>query len=96
MSRTVQIFRWSLKFLASFLGLPAVLFYMYDPLSENPAHPAFMKIEIRPEINISMFNCAAVKKWKRSIARFPSYGAKHITDAERKFSRKCNVFTLLQ
>ena len=29
-----------------------------DPLNENPAHPPhFMKIEIRPEIGISMFNC---------------------------------------
>ena len=53
-----------------------------------------MKIETRPEIGISMFNCAAVKKWKRSIACFPSYGAKCIADTERKFSRKRNVFTV--
>ena len=32
-----------------------------DPLSENPAHPAFMKIEIRPEICTPMCNYAAVK-----------------------------------
>ena len=43
-----------------------------------------------------MFNCAAVKKSKRSVAWFPSYGAKRITDVERKFSRKRNVFTLLR
>jgi len=55
-----------------------------------------MKIEIRLEISISMFNCAAVKKWKRSVAWFPSYGAKRITDTERKFSRKCNAFMLLR
>ena len=35
-----------------------------------------------------MFNCAAVKKWKRLVAWFPSYGAKRIADAECKFSRK--------
>ena len=27
-----------------------------------------MKIKVRLEIGISMFNCAAVKKWKRSVA----------------------------
>ena len=56
----------------------------------------FMKIEIRPEIGISMFNCPAVKNWKRSVAWFRSYGAKRIEDAERKFSRKRNILTLLQ
>ena len=56
----------------------------------------FMKIEIRPEVSILMFNCAAVKKWKRSVAWFPNYGAKCIADAERKFPRKHNVFTLLR
>ena len=30
------------------------------------------------------------------VAWFPSYGAKHIVDAEHKFSRKLNVFTLLR
>ena len=44
--------------------------------------PHFMKIDIRPEIGISMFNCAAVKKWKRSVAWFLSYGAKRIVDTE--------------
>ena len=34
--------------------------------------PHFMKIKIRPEIRISMFNCAAVKKWKRSVGWFLS------------------------
>jgi len=53
-----------------------------------------MKIEIRHEIGILMFNCAAVKKWKRSVAWFPSYGAKRIADTECKVSRKRNVFTL--
>ena len=50
-----------------------------------------MKIKIKPEIGISMFNCAAVEKWKRSVAWFPSCGAKSIMDTERNFSRKCNV-----
>ena len=27
-----------------------------------------MKINIRPEISISMCNCAVVKKWKQSVA----------------------------
>ena len=43
-----------------------------------------------------MFNCAAVKKWKRSVAWFLSYGAKCIADVECNFSRKHNVFTLLR
>ena len=46
-----------------------------------------MKIEIRPEIGISMFNCAAVKKWKRSVAWFASYGVKRIADAERNLRK---------
>ena len=54
------------------------------------------KIEIRPEISVSMFNCAAVKKWQWSVTWFQSYGAKCIGDAEHKFSRKRNVFTLLR
>ena len=70
---------------------------MCDPLNENPAHILhFMKIEVRPEISLSMFNCAAVKKWNRLVVWFPSYEAKRIADAERKFLRKRNVFTLLQ
>ena len=38
-----------------------------------------------------MFNRAAVKKWKRSVAWFPSYTERNasLADAERKFSRKC-------
>ena len=56
----------------------------------------FMKIEIRPEIGIPMCNCAAGKKWKRSVAWFPSYRAKCVADAERNFSRKRNGFMLLQ
>ena len=39
-----------------------------DPLSENllkTCHiPYFMKIEVGPEIGISMFKYVAVKKWK--------------------------------
>ena len=35
-----------------------------------------------------MFNCVAVKKWKRSVAWFPSYGVKCIADVE---CRKRNV-----
>ena len=54
--------------------------------------PHFMKIEIRPEIGISMFNCAAVKKWKWSVVWFLSYEAKHIADAECKFLRKRKRF----
>ena len=50
-----------------------------------------MKIKIRPEIGTSMFNCVAVKKWKRSVAWFPSYGVKCIADVEGNFSRKRNV-----
>ena len=43
-----------------------------------------MEIEIRPEIGILVFNCAAVKKWKQSVAWFPSYGVQRITDAEHE------------
>ena len=43
-----------------------------------------------------MFNYAAVKKWKQSVVWFLSYEAKRIVDAERKFLRKHNVFTLLR
>ena len=32
-----------------------------------------------------MFNSAAVQEWKRLVGWFPSYGAKHVVDAERKF-----------
>ena len=44
-----------------------VLVQKCDPLSENSAHPAFMKTKIRLEIGIIayMFNCTAVK---RSVA----------------------------
>ena len=53
-----------------------------DPLSENVVHCAFyMKIEIRPKIGIPMCNCVAGKKWKWSVAWFPSYRAKCIMDA---------------
>ena len=48
----------------------------------------FMKIEIKLEISIPMCNCAAGKKWKRSVAWFPSYRAKCVANVERKFSRK--------
>ena len=34
-----------------------------------------------------MFNCAAVKKWKRLVVWFLSYGARCIADAERKFEK---------
>ena len=36
--------------------------FICDPLSKTWHIPDFMKIEIRPEIDISMFSCAAVKK----------------------------------
>ena len=36
-----------------------------------------------------MCNYAAVKRWKRSVAWFLSFGAKSVADAERNFSRKC-------
>ena len=39
-----------------------------------------------------MFNCIAVKKWKRSVAWFLSYKMKPIVNAECNFSRKRNVF----
>ena len=55
-----------------------------------------MKRYIRPEIGMPMLNCAVVKKWKRSVAWFPSYSAKCIADMECNFSRKRNVYTLLQ
>ena len=59
-----------------------------DPLSENPAHRThFMNVKIRPEIGITMCNCAAEKKWKRSVAWFLSYRAKCMADAECNFSR---------
>ena len=57
--------------------------------------PHFMRIEIRPEIGTSMFNCSAAKKWKWLVVWLPSSGAKHIADTEHKFSRKHNVFMLL-
>ena len=55
-----------------------------------------MKIKIRPEICISMCNYATVKEWKRSVAWFLSFGAESVADAERNFSRKRDVFTLLR
>ena len=39
-------------------------FHICDPLSETQHIPHFMKIEIRADLGISMFNCVAVKKWK--------------------------------
>ena len=39
-----------------------------------------------------MCKCVAEKKWKRSVAWFPSYIAKCIADAERNFLRKYNAF----
>ena len=41
-----------------------------------------------------MCNCASGKKWKRSVAWFPSYRVKCVADAERNFSRKCNVILM--
>ena len=67
---------------------------IYAGLTRHITH--FMKIEIRPESGIPMCNCAAGKKWKRLVAWFPNYRAKCVADAERNFSRKRNVFTLLQ
>ena len=65
-------------------------------LSETWHITHFMKIEIRPEIGIPIFSCVARKKWKRSVAWFPSYRAKCVAEAERNFSRKRNVFMLLR
>ena len=36
---------------------------------------------------MSMFNCAAVIKWKQSVAWLPSCGAKSFADMERNFLR---------
>ena len=49
----------------------------------------FMKIEIRPEIDIPMCNFASGKIWKRSVAWFPSYGVKCVADAERNCAIIC-------
>ena len=38
-----------------------------------------------------MFNCAAVTKWKSSVAWFPSCKMKCIADVEGNFSRKRNA-----
>ena len=57
--------------------------------------PHFMKIEIRLEISRWKYNCVAVKKWKWSVAWFPSYGVKGTPNVEHNFSRKHNFFTLL-
>ena len=43
-----------------------------------------------------MFNCVAVKKWKRLVAWFPSHGVNCTVDMECNFSRKHNVFMLLR
>ena len=53
-----------------------------------------MNIEIRLEISIPMFNCAAVKKWKQLVTWLLSYRPKCIADTECNFSRKRNVFIL--
>ena len=39
-----------------------------------------------------MFNCVAVKKWKQSVAWFPSYRVKCITDAQHKPFKKMQCF----
>ena len=43
-----------------------------------------------------MFNCGAgaVKKWKRLVAWFLSYGVNCIVNAECNFSRKHDVFVV--
>ena len=51
-------------------------------------------MEMRPEIGISMFNCAAMNKWKRSVPWFPSYGAHGIAEAERKKTQCFYVVTV--
>ena len=47
--------------------------YICDPLSENPAHHTFIKIEIRLEVGISMYNCVAVKKIEAMRCLAPEY-----------------------
>ena len=42
-----------------------------------------------------MFNCETVKKWKQSVAWFPSCGVKCIADAERKFLRKQYFYVVM-
>ena len=59
------------------------------PLSKKQASPAFCENRDKT-LDISMFNGVALKKRKRLVARFPSYGAKCITDTER------NILTLLR
>ena len=66
--------------------------FICDPLSKTWHIPDFMKIEIRPEIDISMFSCAAVKKMEVIGCLVPSYGGKRIADAECKFSRRTQYF----
>ena len=66
-----------------------------DPLSENLAHLAFYENRNKTKNRcIDVYLCSS-EKWKRSVAWFLSYRAKHIVDAECNFSRKCDVFTLL-
>ena len=54
-----------------------------------------MKIEIRPEISVLMFNCAVVKNWKRSVAWFQSYGAKCIVDANANFQENAMFYVVI-
>ena len=53
-----------------------------------------MKIEIRPEISILMCNCAAVKRWRRSVAWFLSYEAKRIADTNVTFQKNAIIVKL--
>lgn len=48
----------------------------FDPLSENPVHLHFIKIEIKPEIGIIV--CSSKK-------RLQNYGVKWIIDMEHNF-----------
>ena len=73
-----------------------MIFSICDPLSENTWHiPHFMKTKIRPGTAMSMFNSVVAKNWEQLVTWFLSLSDCNV-DTERNFSRKHNVYTLLQ
>jgi len=61
-----------------------------DLLSENPAYPAFEKIELRTRIIIATFNLASEQISKRSVIQLLRYSLKRTLQMRNYFLCKCN------
>ena len=67
-----------------------------DPLSENPAHPAFYESwDWGSYVIFTFWRVSVFEIWWRSDVRFPRYSPRCLVITKNYVSCKCNVFTLL-